>query len=122
MGRFPIKHGNLDDQDTNGVLYWSEFRDFVRDFKPKGKSIEERKNEFYKEVAKYKDVYSGSMLRDFYDYWTESDENTRVLPFEKAKKKRAFNVKLRLATWYRNQKNKDESTDMFKPNDKTYNR
>ncbi len=117
------KIDSLDDGDVKGVLMWSEFKEFSENWKPKGKTIEERKDAFYKEVAEYKSVYSGAMLREFYDYWTESDGKTKLLPFEKAKKKRAFNVKLRLGTWFRNSnQSKEASSEQFKPNDKTYNR
>lgn len=115
------KINSLDDQDVKGVLYWSEFRDFVKDFKPKGKSIEERKREFYNDLIPYKKVYSGQMLREFYDYWTETSDKSKLLPFEKEKRKRAFDINLRLKRWYRNGK-KDDGDKKFEANTKRYSR
>lgn len=72
--------------------------------KKESKTIEERKNDFMQEVAdKGLDKYPREMLRAFFDYWTEHNENGRKMRFEMQK---VFNISGRLATWYNKEKNK----------------
>ena len=63
--------------------------------------IKERKAEFKKLLAKYKDVYVLEMIKDFYEYWTEHSPNDKKLRFEK---QTSFDVNRRLKTWLKNSK------------------
>lgn len=72
--------------------------------KKESKTIDERKNDFMQEVAnKGLNKYPRDMLRAFFDYWTEHNENGRKMRFEMQK---VFNISGRLATWYNKDKNK----------------
>jgi len=74
--------------------------------KPKGKTIEERKEDFRKSIEKYYPNFSLGKLREFYDYWTEHGENDKKMRFEKEK---SFGIKRRLATWKANSKKWDSN-------------
>ena len=63
--------------------------------------IKQRKAEFKKLLAKYKDVYVLEMIKDFYEYWTEHSPNDKKLRFEK---QTSFDVNRRLKTWLKNSK------------------
>jgi hypothetical protein len=63
--------------------------------------IKERKAEFKKLLAKYKDVYVLDMIKDFYEYWTEHSINDKKMRFEK---QTSFDISRRLKTWLRNSK------------------
>ena len=115
------KIDSLDENDTKGILMWSDFKEFSKEWKPKRKSIEERKNSFYKEVANFKHAYPSNILREFYDYWTECSPNSKLMPFEKERNKRAFDVNLRLKKWFRNS-NSESDNNKFKPINKKHNR
>lgn len=61
------------------------------------KTIEEREADFMQKVADNgKNIYPDAMLRAFFNYWTEKNENGRKMRFEKEK---VFDIKKRLATW-----------------------
>jgi hypothetical protein len=47
------------------------------------------------------------MLRDFYDYWTETNEGGRKMRFEMQK---VFDMKRRLKTWDNNNKKSKNGT------------
>lgn len=60
-------------------------------------TTEEREQDFMFKVANVgKGVYPDEMLRKFFDYWTEKNENGKKMRFEKEK---VFDIKRRLATW-----------------------
>lgn len=60
-------------------------------------TIEQRATDFMFKVAEIgKGVYPDNMLRKFFDYWTEKNENGKKMRFEKEK---VFDIKRRLATW-----------------------
>src|SRR5690242_4097779 len=65
----------------------------------KNDSMDERKLEFMNKVAVHLAIYEKEMLRDFFDYWTESNEGGRKMRFEMQK---VFDIKRRLRTWYKN--------------------
>lgn len=74
-------------------------------------SKEERKVAFKREVSKYysKDGvngYDAEFLKDFFDYWTESSDNTTKLRFEDEK---FFDLKRRLSTFKRKEKPKQHN-------------
>lgn len=64
---------------------------------------EARARKFYNSLLDYLDKYGAAMLREFYDYWTESNEGGALMRFEM---ERVFDVSRRLATWKRNENTK----------------
>ena len=65
--------------------------------KQPAKTLEERKNDFMWKIAEVgKGVYPDEMLRAFFDYWSEHNENGKKMLFEM---KKTFDIKKRLATW-----------------------
>lgn len=67
------------------------------------KNIEERKKLFYEQVGKFASQYQKDLLRAFFHYWTEVNKKGDKLRFEDQK---YFEIGKRLATWYRNNKDK----------------
>lgn len=63
--------------------------------------IKERKAEFKKLLAKYKDVYVLEMIKDFFEYWTEHSLNDKKMRFEK---QTSFDIGRRLKTWKKRSK------------------
>lgn len=63
--------------------------------------IKERKAEFKKLLAKYKDVYVLEMIKDFFEYWTEHSLNDKKMRFEK---QTSFDIGRRLKTWQKRSK------------------
>lgn len=62
----------------------------------------ERIKEFKLEVLKFTPEYSVDMLKDFFEYWSESGDKQKKLRFEK---QTVFDISRRLKTWSNNQKN-----------------
>ncbi len=58
-----------------------------------------RKHRFGEVLISYISQYGKHMIREFFDYWTETNENGAKMRFEKEK---TFDVKLRLARWKKN--------------------
>lgn len=69
------------------------------------KTLEERKIEFYNKLIPYVGKYGKEMLRAFFDYWSEHNEEGKLMAFEKTRTK-TFSIPNRLATWNRNNKEK----------------
>ena len=67
---------------------------------PTKKTIEERKSDFYNEIAQYVGKYDREMLRAFYDYWSEENQQHTKMRFEMEK---TWSTGGRLATWNRRQ-------------------
>ena len=84
--------------------------------KVKVKVKEERIGDFKKSLYKYSSTYSGkdkfkvtypnNMLKDFFEYWTESGDNDVKLKFEKEK---TFGTSARLKRWSNNDFNKTKT-------------
>lgn len=64
-------------------------------------SKEVRAKKFYDSLVDYVGKYGAQMVREFYDYWTESNEGGARMRFEMEK---VFDVSRRLATWANRQK------------------
>lgn len=58
--------------------------------------IQERKKIFYSSLVPYVDKYGKSMVREFYDYWSEMNRSETKMRFELQK---TWEVGKRLATW-----------------------
>lgn len=61
-------------------------------------SIEERKKNFALQIEQFREKFDAEMLNDFFQYWTEADENQEEMRFEAQK---YFSVKARLDAWKR---------------------
>lgn len=70
-------------------------------FAPPAKSLDERKNEFYAKLVPFTGQYTKEMLREFFDYWAESNENGKKMLWEM---KKTFHIPGRLSTWSKRQK------------------
>lgn len=75
--------------------------------KPASLTIDDRSKIFMKKIALHLEQYPKEMLREFYDYWTESNEGGRKMKFEMQK---TFDIQKRLAKWASNQKTKTNGT------------
>lgn len=84
------------------------------------KTLEERQQEFYDEVAQYVGKYDREMLRAFYDYWSEPTQNKKN-PKMRKDTERTWATGGRLATWYRRQ-NETQNTNNQQFNNKNYGR
>ncbi len=94
-----LEKGNYDK-----AAEWLIFHKFVLDFNPDKKDIESRQIKFANDVSEYLFKYEKDMLYEFWDYWTEHEENGRLMRFEMSKNK-PFNIGRRLGRWSINQKN-----------------
>lgn len=63
------------------------------------KDINKRKQEFALKLTSFVDTYGKSMIRDFYDYWTEHGEKDKKMRYEK---ETSFNLDARLKRWNKN--------------------
>ncbi len=77
--------------------------------KTKTKTLEERKKIFIEKVAANYELGVGEIFNNFIDYWTEHNEGGKKMRFEMSKNQ-PFNIKRRLATWKKNQKNYGTTT------------
>lgn len=71
------------------------------------KTLDERREQFKLDCYPYMEQYGKALLTKFFLYWSEHSERGLKMRFEKEK---VFNIKLRLATWAKNDKdwNKDK--------------
>jgi hypothetical protein len=74
------------------------------------KDINKRKQEFAFKLTSFVDTYGKSMIRDFYDYWTEHGEKDKKMRYEK---ETSFNLDARLNRWNKNvqERNKPKETE-----------
>jgi hypothetical protein len=63
------------------------------------KSIEDRKKAFYNKLIPSVDEYGKELVREFYEHWTQVNENGKKLHFEK---ETTFEISRRLKTFKRN--------------------
>ena len=62
----------------------------------KSPTLAERQKEFYNSLVPYTNQYTKTMVREFYEYWTEHSANGKKMRFEKEK---VFDTARRLKTW-----------------------
>jgi len=71
--------------------------------------LDKKKKDFIEAMTPHKQNYSSNMLNDFYDYWTETKPNSKLIRWEREK---AFDMVRRLDYWSRNEnKFKQPKTD-----------
>jgi hypothetical protein len=79
--------------------------------------IDSRKLKFAHTLKEFSNTYSREMLKEFYDYWTETNDNGKKFRREM---QRTWNLKLRLSKWhsnintFKNGKSTITATDEFK--------
>lgn len=61
-------------------------------------SFDERAEKLRNKIRENKGEYTNAMLYEFFNYWTEKNENGKKMRFEMQK---VFDVKKRLATWHK---------------------
>lgn len=67
---------------------------------PQPPSLENRRSKFYDSLVPYVGKYPKEMIRDFYDYWSETDRG--VKPKMRFEKQTSWELSKRLARWERN--------------------
>ena len=70
-------------------------------------TLKERSHSFGEKLIPYMEQYGNGMIREFFDYWTETNENGQKMRFEKEK---AFDISRRLERWHKNNLNKMKSS------------
>ena len=78
-----------------------------------------REEEFYQKLIPFVGKYPKSMIREFYDYWTEWDDRKKFMRWEINRKKGGvFEIARRLSTWSRKESltiGKKEEVTIYKP-------
>lgn len=75
-------------------------------------ALETRKHAFGEKLVPYIEQYGKALIREFFDYWTEHNENGRKMRFEKEK---TFEISRRLARWSKNNSNNNKSSKSSLP-------
>ena len=70
-------------------------------------TLEVRKHTFGEKLIPYMKQYGKALIREFFDYWTEHNENGKKMRFEKEK---TFEISLRLARWSKNNRSNNKSS------------
>lgn len=65
-------------------------------------TIDDRKLAFKEKLKPFRENYSIEMLKSFFEYWTEINENGKKMRFEK---QTTFEIQKRLVTWKNNENN-----------------
>jgi hypothetical protein len=65
----------------------------------KQETIEQRKKSFAEMLIPFVDVYGKDMIREFYDYWSETTLNNKKMKYELEK---TWSIERRLKTWSKN--------------------
>ena len=73
----------------------------------KADNLEQRHSQFREAVLTYREQYSDDMLKDFFEYWTEKNDNGYKMKFEKQK---TFEISKRLKRWNDNNFNKPKDS------------
>lgn len=66
----------------------------------RNRSLEEREQDFYNSLIPHLAEYGSDMIRDFFNYWSEPNQQKTKMKFELQK---TWAIKGRLATWNKNQ-------------------
>lgn len=76
-------------------------------------AIQTREFIFRDKLVPYIETYGKEMLREFFNYWTEKNENGKKMRFEMQK---VFDVSRRLVTWSKNNKFNKNGTEKLRTN------
>jgi hypothetical protein len=88
--RKPIKSKPKDSSNPQSIVEYNKTKE----------RKEERIIKFKTKVLEFRSKYSDSMLKEFFEYWTESGDDDKKLRFEK---ETSFSVTRRLGTWSKNE-------------------
>lgn len=69
-------------------------------------ALETRKHAFGEKLIPYIEQYGKTLIREFFDFWTEHNENGKKMRFEKEK---TFEISKRLARWSKRNSNNAKS-------------
>lgn len=102
-GEFSLTHEKFLEFEEQLYKYaYACIKDKPEEEAPK-KTLQERKDEFWNQIKKYVSSnpelpkkYPKAMCQAFHDYWTETNDNGRVMRKEK---QTTFSISGRLATW-----------------------
>jgi len=104
--RFP--HSDVANNQSVTCCSRTIFARSSHDFRTKQtQTFEERKHEFGERLIPFLSQYGKLMIRQFFDYWTETSPNGTKMRFEKES---TFEVPKRLARWKLNNYNYNNST------------
>lgn len=70
-------------------------------------ALEARKHAFGEKLIPYIEQYGKTLIREFFDFWTEHNENGKKMRFEKEK---TFEISKRLARWSKRNSNNVKSS------------
>lgn len=70
-------------------------------------ALETRKHAFGEKLIPYVEQYGKTLIREFFDFWTEHNENGKKMRFEKEK---TFEISKRLARWSKRNSNNAKSS------------
>lgn len=70
-------------------------------------ALETRKHAFGEKLIPYIEQYGKTLIREFFDFWTEHNENGKKMRFEKEK---TFEISKRLARWSNRNSNNAKSS------------
>lgn len=70
-------------------------------------ALETRKHAFGEKLIPYIEQYGKTLIREFFDFWTEHNENGKKMRFEKEK---TFEISKRLARWIKRNSNNVKSS------------
>jgi hypothetical protein len=91
-----VHHSNTNSNNINKESISINRNTKEKDGKNREQDKAERAKVFYNRLIDYVDKYGAQMVREFYDYWTESNEGGARMRFEMEK---VFDIARRLATW-----------------------
>lgn len=90
----PRKPVNVNDNVSVNV------NDNVNKKKRLKENLEERTNEFKSKVLSFRTEFETPLLKSFFEYWSECNDDGWIMKFEKEK---TFSTKHRLTTWKKNE-------------------
>ena len=70
-------------------------------------ALKTRKHAFGEKLIPYIEQYGKALISEFFDYWTEHNENGKKMRFEKEK---TFDISRRLARWSKNNSSNNKSS------------
>lgn len=70
-------------------------------------ALEKRKHAFGEKLIPYIEQYGKTLIREFFDFWTEHNENGKKMRFEKEK---TFEISKRLSRWSKRNSNNVKSS------------
>lgn len=89
------------DTGTQSKVEYSKVKESKVEYGDKSPALEDRKNAFMNSLVCYVEEFSKKTVREFFDYWSESNDNGKKMRWEMEK---VFDRKKRLITWQAREK------------------